>query len=169
VGYFAAADKVRMAFQGILSPITQSVFPHVNKMLSESYERFIGFNKKILKIGFVIGALISLVIFIFAEPIVIIILGHEYQSSIIILRIIAWLPLIIIISNVLGIQTMIPLNKHKPFSIILFFAAVINLILAFIIVPKYFEVGTAISVVITEAFITFAFFIFIKMNKIKII
>jgi len=169
VGYFAAADKVRMAFQGILSPITQSVFPHVNKMLSESYERFIGFNKKILKIGFIIGALISLVIFIFAEPIVIIILGHEYQSSIIILRIIAWLPLIIIISNVLGIQTMIPLNKHKPFSIILFFAAVINLILAFIIVPKYFEVGTAISVVITEAFITFAFFIFIKVNKIKII
>ena len=64
VGYFAAADKVRMAFQGILSPITQSVFPHVNKMLSESYERFIGFNKKILKIGFIVGGMISLVVFV---------------------------------------------------------------------------------------------------------
>jgi PST family polysaccharide transporter len=138
-------------------------------MLSESYERFIGFNKKILKIGFVIGALISLVMFIFAESIVNIVLGSEYQSSVTVLRIIAWLPLIIILSNVLGIQTMIPLNKHKPFSMILFFAAIINLSLAFIIVPKYFEIGTAISVVITEVFITFAFFIFIKMNKIKIV
>lgn len=169
VGYFAAADKVRMAFQGILSPVTQSVFPHVNKMLSESYERFIGFNKKILKIGFVIGALISLVIFLFAEPIVNVVLGNEYQSSVLVLRIIAWLPLIIILSNVLGIQTMIPLSKHKAFSMILFFAAMINLIVSFIIVPIYFEIGTSISLLITEMFVTISFYLFIKLNKINIV
>ena len=27
VGYYSAADKIRMAFQGILSPMSQSVFP----------------------------------------------------------------------------------------------------------------------------------------------
>ncbi|MBK7228988.1 MAG: flippase [Ignavibacteriales bacterium] len=169
VGYFAAADKVRMAFQGILSPLTQSVFPHVNKMLSESYERFIGFNKKILKIGFGIGVLISLVIFIFAQPIVNIVLGNDYQSSVLVLRIIAWLPLIVILSNVLGIQTMIPLNKHKAFSMILFFAALINLIISFIIVPIYFEIGTSISLLVTEMFVTVSFYLFLKLNKIKII
>lgn len=169
VGYFAAADKVRMAFQGILSPVTQSVFPHVNKMLSESYERFIGFNKKILKIGFGIGVLISLVVFVFSELLVKIILGNEYESSVIILRIIAWLPLIVILSNVLGIQTMIPLNKHKAFSMILFFAALINLIISFIIVPIYFEIGTSISLLVTEMFVTVSFYLFIRLNKIKII
>lgn len=169
VGYFAAADKVRMAFQGILSPMSQSVFPYVNKILNESYERFIGFNKKILKIGFVIGALISLVIFIFAEPIVKIGLGAEYYPSVIILRIIAWLPLIIILSNVLGILTMIPLNKHKAFSIILFFAAMINLIVSFVIVPVYFDIGTSISLLVTETFVTVSFYLFIKLNKIRII
>ena len=45
VGYFAAADKIRLAFQGILSTMSQSVFPYVNKLLSESYERFINFNR----------------------------------------------------------------------------------------------------------------------------
>jgi len=169
VGYFAAADKVRMAFQGILSPLTQSVFPHVNKLLSESYERFIGFNKTILKIGLVIGALISLVIFIFAEPIVKIVLGTEYYPSVVILRIIAWLPLIIILSNVLGILTMIPLNKHKAFSMILFFAAMINLIVSFIIVPVYFDIGTSISLLVTEIFVTVSFYLFIKVNRIRII
>lgn len=169
VGYFAAADKVRMAFQGILTPITQSVFPYVNKLLSESYDKFISFNRKLLKIGFLLGLLISLFLFIFAAPISNLILGNDYRQSILVLKIIAWLPLIIILSNVLGIQTMIPLNKHKEFSLILFLAAMMNIIISFIIVPKYFEIGTSISVLITEIFVTSSFYIFIKKEKINLI
>lgn len=169
VGYFSAADKIRMACQSILSPMSQSVFPFVNKLLSESYERFINFNKKLLKIAFTIGAFISILLFIFAAPIVRIVLGNEYQSSILVLKIIAWLPLVIFLSNVLGIQTMLPLNKQKSFAIILFVAAAINLILSFILVPKYFEIGTSISVLFTEMFVTIAFLVFIKKNKILVV
>ena len=166
VGYYAAADKIRMAFQGILSPMSQSVFPYVNKMLSESYERFISFNKKLFKIALTVGAIISVMLFLFAEPIVNIILGKDYGPSILVLRIIACLPMVIFLSNVLGIQTMLPLNKHKSFSIILFFAAMISLTLSFILVPIYFEIGTAITALATETFVTLAFYIFVKRNKI---
>ena len=76
VGYFAAADKIRMAFQGILSPMSQSVFPYVNNLLSESYERFISFNKKLFKIALTVGTIISITLFLFAEPLVNIILGQ---------------------------------------------------------------------------------------------
>jgi PST family polysaccharide transporter len=169
VGYFAAADKVRMAFQGILSPMSQSVFPFVNKLLSESYDRFISFNKKLFKIALIVGAVISVSLFLFAEQIVNIVLGIEYQTSIPVLRIIAWLPLVIFLSNVFGIQTMLPLNKHKNFSSILFFAAILNLTLSFIVVPIYFEVGTSISVLLTEIFITLAFFVFIKKSNIQVV
>lgn len=169
VGYFAAADKIRMAFQGILSPMSQSVFPYVNNLLNDSYERFISFNKKLFKIALLVGTIISIALFLFAEPLVNIVLGKYYQSSILVLRIIAWLPLIIFLSNVLGIQTMLPMNKHKSFAIILFFAAMINLVLSFILVPKYFEIGTSISVLVTEIFVTTAFFVFIKKNKLLIL
>ena len=169
VGYFAAADKIRMAFQGILSPMSQSVFPYVNNLLNDSYERFISFNKKLFKIALIVGTIISIAFFLFAEPLVNIVLGKDYQSSVLVLRIIAWLPLIIFLSNVLGIQTMLPMNKHKSFAIILFFAAMINLVLSFILVPKYFEIGTSISVLVTEIFVTMAFFVFIKKNKILIV
>ena len=64
VGYFAAADKIRMAFQGILSPMSQSVFPYVNNLLSESYERFISFNKKLFKIALTVGTIISITLFL---------------------------------------------------------------------------------------------------------
>ena len=169
VGYYAAADKVRMAFQGIISPMSQSVFPFVNKLLSESYDRFISFNRKLIKIALIVGAIISITLFLFAEPIVYIVLGKEYQSSIPVLKIIAWLPLVIFVSNVIGIQTMLPLNKQKSFALTLFSAAMINLTLSFIIVPLYFEIGTSISVLITEIFVTIAFFVFVKKNKILVV
>lgn len=169
VGYFAAADKIRMAFQGILSPVTQSVFPYVNKLLSESYDKFVNFNKKLLRITSLTGLLISTFLFVFASTISDLILGHEYQRSILILKIIAWLPFIIIISNVLGIQTMIPLKKQKVFSTILFAAAVINILISLVLVPAYFEIGTSISLLITEIFVSSAFYIFVKKNNIKVI
>ncbi|HEX7356564.1 MAG TPA: flippase [Ignavibacteriaceae bacterium] len=169
VGYYAAADKIRLAFQGILSPMSQSVFPYVNKLLSESYDRFINFNKELFKIASMVGIIISIILFLLAEPIVNLVLGKDYQSSILVLKIIAWLPFVIFLSNVLGIQTMLPLNKHKSFSVILFLAAVINLSMAFILVPNYFEIGTTVAVLITEIFVTAAFYIFIRKNSIKII
>jgi len=169
VGYYSAADKVRIAFQGILSSMSQSVFPYVNKLLAESYQKFISFNRKLLKISVMIGIIISSSLFLFAEPIVRIVLGNEYSPSVIVLRIIAWLPLIIFLSNVFGIQTMLPLNYQKRFSQILFLAALINLMISFSIVPSYFEIGTAVSMLVTEIFVTLSFFIFIRMKRIPVI
>lgn len=169
VGYYSAADKVRIAFQGILSSMSQSVFPYVNKLLAESYQKFISFNRKLLKISVMIGIIISSSLFLFAEPIVKIVLGNEYSPSVIVLRIIAWLPLIIFLSNVFGIQTMLPLNYQKRFSQILFLAALINLMISFSIVPSYFEIGTSVSMLVTEIFVTLSFFIFIRMKRIPVI
>ncbi len=169
VGYYSAADKVRIAFQGILSSMSQSVFPYVNKLLAESYQKFISFNRKLLKISVMIGIIISSSLFLFAEPIVKIVLGNEYSPSVIVLRIIAWLPLIIFLSNVFGIQTMLPLNYQKKFSQILFLAALINLMISFSIVPSYFEIGTAVSMLVTEIFVTLSFYIFIRMKRIPVI
>lgn len=169
VGYYSAADKVRIAFQGILSSMSQSVFPYVNKLLAESYQKFISFNRKLLKISVMIGIIISSSLFLFAEPIVKIVLGNEYSPSVIVLRIIAWLPLIIFLSNVFGIQTMLPLNYQKKFSQILFLAALINLMISFSIVPSYFEIGTSVSMLVTEIFVTLSFFIFIRMKRIPVI
>ena len=66
VGYYSAADKIRAAAQNILPTITQTVFPHINKILSESYEKFISFIKLLLKYQSLISLVISLVLYLFA-------------------------------------------------------------------------------------------------------
>jgi polysaccharide transporter, PST family len=161
VGYFAAADKIRIAFQGIISIISQTVYPHVNDLLRNSFNEFSSFIKRLLAIQVVIGIIISLILFLFADFLVEIILGKAFYDSILVIKILSPLPFLISLSNIFGIQTMLSLSFDKQFNIILFVAAVIHILFLFILIPNLFEVGTSISMVITEAFVTSAMFIFV--------
>jgi len=72
-------------------------------------------------------------------------------------------------SNIAGIQTMLNTGYKKEFSKIIMIAAVINLAISFIIVPVFFEIGSATSVVITEIYVTLAMILFLLRKGIKII
>lgn len=169
VGYYTAADKIRSALQALLNPMLQSVFPYVNHLLTVSTEAFINFNKKILKLALSGGIVISIILFVFASELVNIILGEGYSQSVTVLKIISVLPFLIAFSNVTGVLTMIPLKRDKAFSIILLIAGLLNVIISFVIVPVYFEIGTSISVVITESFVTASFIFYLFKRKIKLL
>jgi len=131
VGYFSAADKIRMAFQGIFSTVSQTVYPHVSFLFKKSLGEGLIFIKKLFYLAGGGSLITSIIIFIFSAEIVNFILGHEYSNSILVLRIISFLPFIIVLSNIAGIQTMLNLNMKKIFMRIIISASVINIILAF--------------------------------------
>jgi len=169
VGYYSAAEKIIKAIQGLSNPISQTIYPHVSKLMHESREFGIKFLRKIT---FLIGGfnlVLSLSIFIFADLIVKIVLGAQYTESVIVLKILAFLPFIIGLSNVFGIQTMLTLNFKKAFSKILISASFLNLVLAFILVPSLKHIGISISVLISEIFVTLSMFIFLRSKGIKIL
>lgn len=161
VGYFSAADKIRIAVQGIFSPISQTVFPYVNKLLVDSIESFISFNKKLFKIKTIFTLALSILLFLFAKEIILLVLGSDYQDSVIILRILCWIPFLVSMSNVLGIQTMIPLGFDIKFFKIVTIAALINISLALIFVPYFQAVGTAAAFLVTEIFVTTSMLLFL--------
>ena len=169
VGYFAAADKIIQAFKGLMGPVSQTIYPYVSKKVHNSKEDGLKFIKKV---AFYIGmftSFVSLFIFVFAEFLVNLLLGTEYQNSIVVVQILALMPFMIGLSNVFGIQTMLNFERKKPFSQILIVGSIINLILSFILVPLYQHIGSAISVLIVESFITIAMFIYLQKNGLKII
>ena len=165
VGYYAAADKIRIAFQGILSVLSQTVFPYGNRLAKDSYNKFIIFIKKLLKLEFAIGFLTSLILFIFSPQLTELLLGERFAASGELLRIISVIPVLSSFSNVFGIQTIIPLGYEKTLNKIVSTAAILHFILILVFVPKYFAVGTSVIVVLTEFVITFLTFLFVVKKK----
>ncbi len=168
VGYYAGADKIRIAFQGMHSTISLSVFPFVSNLVKESYSNFINFNRKLLKLAGAGGFMISLMLFILATPLTDIILGKGFTYSANLLKIISVLPLLISFSNVFGIQTMLPLGFDKSFNKIIGSAALVHIVLLLIFISVYFAEGVAYTVVFTEFVVTISMFTYLKIKRINI-
>ncbi len=165
VGYYSGAQKIIDNIRRILEPILQATYPHISKLLQESKERSKIFIKKAIIILGSGSFILSIVVFLFAEKIVEIILGVGYQQSVLLLRIMAFLPVIITVSNIYGIQILIPIGYANVFSRILVCAAIINFILIFPLVYFYQDVGISICTVIVESFVTLASVKAVKETK----
>jgi PST family polysaccharide transporter len=109
--------------------------------------------------------IISALLFALAEPIVNLFLGDQYSQSIKLLRVMAFLPFIVALSNILGIQTMLNLGYKKAFSNILVSASFLAIGLSVVLVPIYQGLGTAMTLVTVEVFVTAVMYIYLTRRK----
>lgn len=162
VGYFSGAEKIIRAFTGLIAPVSQTVYPHLSRLFIQAKEASLKF---IRKLEFLLGGIflaVSLSLFLFASPIVKIILGEEYLPSISIIRIMAILPLLITMSNVFGVQGLFAFGISQKASKIFITASFLHIPM-FILLTKLFSInGSALAVVLTESLVTILCFLYFK-------
>ena len=112
---------------------------------------------------------LSLIIFLFAGVIIYILAGSQFNESVILIQIMAFLPFIIALGNIFGTQTMLTFNYKKAFSRIIIIAGVINIILALVLTPLFKAVGVSAVVVITELFVTITMYYYLKVKGINLL
>lgn len=154
VGYYSAAEKLVKSLLGLVSPVSQATYPRFSKLASENKESAVLWGRRMLVFMGGAGFVISSAIFVGAPFIVQIMLGSQYEPSVNVMRILAGLPFLIALSNVLGIQMMLPLGKDRVFTLILFIAGLLNIILALVFAPLWQASGMALAVLISESFVT---------------
>lgn len=167
VGYFAAADKIVQAVKGLYLPVSQAIYPLIGKKINEDKAAGLVFINKV--IGAVSFGMFftSLLLFLLAEPIVNILLGGQYYQSILLLKIMAFLPLIISLGNIFGIQAMLNLGYKKEFTLFVLVAALVGILTALVLTPLYEAIGVSIAVVIVELLITVMLGLFFYWNMRK--
>jgi len=162
VGYYVGAEKISKAFVTMLFPITQAIYPRISHLASESRAEAARLARTSLLFVGTAGLLMGVFIFVGAPTLVRIVLGPGFESSIVVLRILALLPPLIALSNVFGIQWMLALGLDRMVNAIVFAACLLNIALAILLVPHYLHVGMAVAVVASESLVAFGLYGILK-------
>lgn len=168
-GYFSVAEKIVRAVSGLIAPAMQAFFPHVNSVLMLSRERALQMLAKLLRSVAVFTLLASAALLLFAHPLAILLLGKvSAEGSVEVIRWIALLPFLIGVSNVIGIQTMLPLGFDRPFSRILITSGILNVVLGIPLIHFLGAKGASMSLLLTEAYVTLAMAFFLQRKNIHL-
>lgn len=168
VGYYAAGDKIVRAVQGLQLPLSQAIFPHIGRLASQSRQAALAYAGRIARLVSVVTLGMSVGLFFGAPWITRIVQGGPSQEGTAVIRILSFLPFIIGLSSILGIQIMVNFGLQKTLTKILLAAGVLNILVALLLVVPLKHVGVATAAVATEVFVTVAMFVAIRRNGLDI-
>jgi len=155
-GYFSAADKIRTAAQGLMSPVQQAMFPRVSSLIHEGKklkEILSLYGKKFIAFGLVI----SLSMAIIGYPLSLYYYSAEYRISSFILLLMSPLPFIVSIGIVFGQWWLIPNNLTKIVRKVYLAVSVMHIVVSVILMQLTPTYGVTISVIITEMIVSTIF------------
>lgn len=165
-GAFALADRVRTVAASVIGPLNMAVYPFIYRVVGGAESDEAEWTQRVFFLGVVaLAALISIALFVFAPLIIWLLAGDAFHDAIFVLRIIAFLPLIITLSNRLGYQALIPLGMDRQFMWIVISAALFGVAGIFILMNTLGLAGAALAMLTVEIYVTIAFAIAVKKRK----
>ncbi|KVE38731.1 flippase [Burkholderia sp. TSV86] len=149
-GYFAAGDKLIRSAISLLQPLKAAAYPHVSYLMHHAREDAMSFLRKLLVVQGAMVLTISLSIFALAPLAVHILYGPTYEPTIGVLRCMAFIPFMAGMTDLFGVQTMLPLGMKSAFSRILISSGILNVALLPLLAKFFAEQGAAAAVLIAE-------------------
>lgn len=149
-GYFAAGDKLIRAAISLLQPLKAAAYPHVSYLMHHARDDAMAFLRKLLVVQGALVLTISLAIFFLAPLAVRILYGPSYAPTVGVLRCMAFIPFMAGMTDLFGVQTMLPLGMKTAFSRILISSGILNVALLPLLAKFFAEQGAAAAVLIAE-------------------
>lgn len=154
VGFYNAAVKIRTILLSIVTSLGTVLLPRSsyyveNNLLNE----FKKITQKALSFVFLLAAPLTCYFILFAKEGIFFLSGNQYAGSVIPMQIIMPTVLIVGISNITGIQILVPLGKEKIVLYSEIVGAVIDVAVNAALIPRYASIGAAIGTLVAEIFV----------------
>lgn len=154
LAYFNLADKLRRAAQSLITPLSQALFPRMSHLVATQDASAFALIKRSFYAVLLIAGSASLGLWLLADWIVWLMGGDDFKAAATVLRWLAPVPLIIGLSNLLGVQIMLPKQMNRAFNGVLALAAVASLLIIWPLSERYAASGAAATILIVEAAVT---------------
>lgn len=151
VGYYSTAVKVKALLVSLVTSLGTVLLPRASYYIQNNMkEDFLIIIKKSLNFIMLASAPLVLYFMMFAEYGVRFLAGDGYDGAILPMVVIMPTLLLIGLSNVTGIQVLVPLGKEKTVLTSELIGAMIDLVLNFLLIPALASTGAAIGTLIAE-------------------
>lgn len=163
VGYYNAAIRIKTILVSIVTSLGTVLLPRVSYYVEHGLlEEFRRISKKVLTFVFLFASPLMVYFILFAKEGIYFLSGNAYTRAIIPMQIIMPTLLFIGITNILGIQILVPLGLEKIVLYSEIAGAVTDLILNMILIPKFASAGAAVGTVAAEAVVLMVQYIALK-------
>ena len=150
-GYYEQAQKIVKILLTIVTALGTVMLPRMsNVFASDNKDQIKKYLNNSFRFVFFLGFPIMIGISIVAKRFVPIFFGDGYDEVVSIIRVICPIVIFIGLSNVVGIQYLLPTKRQKMYTISVIVGAIVNLIANFILIPPLKGVGASIGTVIAE-------------------
>ena len=163
VGLYDAAVKIKYVLQMLVTSLGAVLLPRVSYYLEKNEkEEFKRITAKALGFVFVFAGAVSVFFIVLSKQSVLLISGAMYSGAILPMQIIMPTVLLIGISNIFGIQMLIPLGREKDLLFAEIGGAVIDMAINFALINSLRSSGVAIGTMVAELFVTIYLFVILR-------
>lgn len=151
VGYYNAAVRIKSILVSIVTSLGAVLLPRASYYVEHGeMERFRQITRKALNFVFLAAVPMTAYFILFARPGIYLLSGENYAGSVLPMQWIMPTLLFIGLSNVLGIQILVPLGRERVVLWSIVAGAVVDVVLNMVLIPLYGATGAAAATTVAE-------------------
>lgn len=161
VGYYSSAEKVIKGIQSLVSPVSDALFPHLSRRFeNKAGKSGLQLMTRLGKYYFAGLFVMSLLLLIFAKPLILLVLGDKFAESIMDARIMSFVVLFGGMNYFMGILGLVNMGHKRKFMIFVLITGVISFVSLFVFIPFFGDEGASAVMLLSEAFLFFMLLFF---------
>lgn len=163
VGYYNAAIKIKYILVSIVTSLGVVLLPRASYYVQRGQmNEFYRITKKAINFVMLVATPMMVYFILFAKEGILFLSGSDYEGAILPMQIIMPTLLLIGLTNIMGIQILVPLGKERIVLYSEIAGAVIDLILNLILIPHMASAGAAIGTLTAELVVWIVQFVALK-------
>lgn len=163
VGFYTQGEKIIKLLLTIITAMGTVMLPRIANRFAEKDNKAISsYIYKSFNLVFILACPLTFGIISVSKPFVPLFFGPGYERVIPIMMILSPIIIFIGISNVIGMQYLLPTKRQKEFTASVICGAITNFIINLYLIKMYGAIGAAIATLIAELVVTTIQLIYVK-------
>ncbi|MFY0631996.1 MAG: flippase [Flavobacteriaceae bacterium] len=160
VGFYAPAKKLAKVCLLVITSLGTVLIPRLSEYIKQGeLKKTQELISKSIRFVLILSLPIMVLLIMLAPEIISIFAGPAFNDSILLLQYLVPLIILIGMSNIFGLQILVPFHKENQLMIAVLIGAVISLVLNILLIPSLESLGAVYAILATEFVITILTFI----------